>query len=265
MTGFWNLMRLQTALLLRRRLPRWIALAAIGSAVLVVLLASVENGQGHVALAAAAQLLASVLIGLSAVQGAVAVSGDASSGALRAVMVRPVGRPAVVLAHGTIQALFAAGTYIVGIGLALLAAKSLYGFGDAMHGEYVVLTREEIETFATRLLLLPLPALLVAPLIGLCVSVVTDDAATAVVLALALTVGPLLFGLVGGDVPPWVYTERAIKPLTVLEQIAEGVTLEADRVAASRYLGQSIWQPAVWVTVTLSVATLLFSRREIHA
>ena len=115
------------------------------------------------------------------------------------------------------------------------------------------------------LLLLALPSLLIPTLIALCVSVVTDDSATAVVLALVATLGPLLFGLVTGESPQWFFTERALAPLGALHQLARGIQLQQDVVASPEYLWDALWQPAAWTAACLTIAILAFRRREISA
>ncbi|MAG57219.1 MAG: hypothetical protein CMJ83_13075 [Planctomycetes bacterium] len=264
MSGFWSLLRLDLALLRRRRLPRWIAGGALGSVVLSIAFSSAGDGEGARLVASALRFLVAVIIGLTTVLGAVSISGDAASGALRGVMLRPVGRPAVVLAHATATSLFVMAIYVTGLIIALVAGSTLCGYGDVLYEEYVVIGADEMAGFMFRLVLLPLPALLIPPLLALCISTRMDDGATAVVLALVATVGPLLFGFVSGDVPEWVFTERAMHPATVLGKLAQGYQLDADRVDSVEYIAACVWQPALWLISFAGLGILLFHRREIH-
>ena len=67
MSGWRSLLRLNMTLLLRRRLPMWIAGTALLTAALSTATAGVEDGEGFRAVASAARLLAAALIGLTAV------------------------------------------------------------------------------------------------------------------------------------------------------------------------------------------------------
>ena len=46
------------------------------------------------------------LLALGAVMGAVCIAGETNTGGLRAILLRPVGRPAVVCAHAVVLTLF---------------------------------------------------------------------------------------------------------------------------------------------------------------
>lgn len=271
MRGWIALVRLDAALLMRRRLPRWIAGTTIFAAVFSTLFSGVDDGEGYRAVASSARLLASTLVGLTSVLGAVAISGDAASGALRAVMVRPVGRPAVVLAHAITTAAFAIALYLVCVSIAWLTARFAFGFEDVMYrsslGVFAIqgLDKESMNVLQLRLLLLSAPALAIPPLIALCISAVTDDAATAVVLALMVTLGPLLFGLITDESLEWLFTERALHPLNSLAELAEGVQLHQEVVSETAYLWQSFWQPGCWLVACLAISVGLFKRREVFA
>jgi hypothetical protein len=263
MEGFVSLLWLDLRLLWRRRLARYVLAAAVIGVVSSVLWSEAVTGEGFKVVGAAARFLAAVLIGLTTVQGAVSLSGDAGSGALRAVLMRPVGRPAVFLSRALVHGAYVVLVYACGVVLACVLAGATVGYGDVMRHEYVVMPRAEMQEFALLLLLLPLPALLVPPLLGLCLSVGTDDAATVIVLALLFTVGPMLFGLVGGSLAPWLFTERVLHPLIALSLLAEGVQLEADLVSSPSYGAAAIWQPAAWCAGLVALGVLRLSRREL--
>ncbi|MEE2711657.1 MAG: hypothetical protein VX913_02680 [Planctomycetota bacterium] len=271
MSGLFALIRLDAALLMRRRLPRWIAGTTVFAAVVATLFSGVGDGEGYQAVAAAARLIAATLVGLTSVLGAVAISGDAASGALRAVMVRPVGRPAVVLAHAITCAAFSVALYCVCVSIAWITARYAFGFSDVMYrsslGVFPIqgLEEEAMNTLQLRLLLLALPALAIPPLIALCISAVTDDAATAVVLALMVTLGPLLFGLITDETIAWLFTERALHPLNSLAELAKGVQLHQDVVSDAAYTWQSVWQPGCWILACVAVSCTLFRSREVLA
>lgn len=271
MSGWFALIRLDVALLIRRRLPRWIAGTTVFAAVLATLVSGVDDGEGYRAVAAAARLVAAILVGLTSVLGAVAISGDAASGALRAVMVRPVGRPAVVLAHAITTAAFSIALYLVCVSIAWVTARFAFGFDDVMYrsslGIFPIQGLEEgsMNVLQFRLLLLAAPALAVPPLLALCVSTVTDDAATAVVLAMMATLGPLLFGLLTDETLGWLFTERALHPLNTLAELSKGVQLHQEVVAETAYMWQSLWQPGCWILACLATSIALFQSREVQA
>ncbi len=271
MNGFLSLVRLYAALLRRRRLPRWVAAAALYSAFLSTLFAGVEDGQGYQAVASSTRLLVAMLVILCSVLGAVSISGDATSGALRAVMIRPVSRVAVVLAHGTTITAFTTILYLLCVSTSWLVALVAFGFDDVTYstnlGEFPIpsLDSGSMNLIQVRLLALALPALVVPPLLALCVSTRTDDPATSVVLSLIVSVGPLIFGLITDARAEWLFTDQVLHPINTLADLSRGIQVDQDLVLDSAYTLRATTQPACWIVLCLLCGSILFRRREIHA
>jgi len=191
------------------------------------------------------------LLILSAVMGAISFSGDSSSGALRAVMMRPLSRPGLVLGRALALLLLTLALYALGILLAWWLAGSQLGFQDVRLEGYTIIARPRLLHEARWLLLLPLPAILTAPLVALFVSTVLDDVALSVVVALALVLGPALYNVLMERLPAWVFTEQALRPLDVLQQLARGIETEV-----GSFHGQGAWASLLWPLLTSGLALL---------
>jgi ABC-2 type transport system permease protein len=269
MSGYFSLVRLDAALLSRRRLPRWVAGAALYAVFLSTLFADVDDGEGYRAVAGSARLLAAMLVIFCSVLGAVSISGDAATGSLRAVMIRPVGRSAVVLAHATTTAAFTALLYMMCIATAWVVARFAFGFDDVTYstslGEFPIasLDSDSMDSLQLRMLALALPALIVPPLLALCVSTTTDDPATGVVLALVITAGPLIFGLITDARLEWLFTDQALHPINTLADLSRGIQVDQDLVLDSAYTVRATVQPLCWIVLCLLAGMALFRRREI--
>ena len=258
-------LRLQLSLANARALPRLIAALVLCCGLASVVFSQVKVGQAHRALAESASLVIALMMTLTTIMGAVAVSADRSSGALRALLLRPVPRSSIIAAHAilllTLTAIIHLGT------LSAMAALShrLHGFGPVLYRDIEIVSSAEMGSFSLRLLGATLPAVLCAPLLGLAVSVLVDGVVPAVVLALALVLGPLLFGRLASELPTWVFTQRAMGPLQVLEDLSRGITLEAARVESPRYLFDSTLPCALWGIAFLAVAGIAMRKREFRS
>lgn len=254
---------LQLALLRVRWMPRLILIAAPLAAGTAVLLSASREGEGYQVLAESLSAVTVVLLVLGALQGALAMTADASDGALRGVLLRPISRSAVVVGHALIGSALMVSGYLLGLIAAWILASTVVGLGPAVHHSYVILDKEVLLGYAGRLMLLPLPGLLAGVLVGLTVSALLTDVAASVVLALALVPGPVLLAQVAPDMPAWLFTERALHPLRVLGELAAGEELQRALVDRGSYIALEILQPLAACLLALAVGLFGFNRREI--
>lgn len=264
MSGFGSAVRLFTALLRARLLPRFVVAATLGTALLASFASSAKPGDGFAALAAVADLVVILVLTFGAVLGAVTIAQDATSTALRAILIRPVGRTTILLAHAVVLSAFLLALYVLSVGLAAPIIGAHVGFGDVRLEEFVITPKAAMSSLALRLLLLPIPGLLVAPLLGLAVSVLVDDVAAAVVAALGLTTGPVVYGRLIGDLPAGTWLYRALHPLEILAALATGDTTRETLVASTAYAVEATLIPFAWGAGLLALALAIFSRREIR-
>ena len=267
MNGFLALLRLETRLLFVRGLPRILFIAVVAIALLHGLTGTDQEGQGWQRIASGVRTCSAVLIAMLAVLGGLSIAGDAQEGALRAVLMRPVGRARVLASRGVVLVVFGILLYGLGVGILVLCARLGPGLGDVRLPDYPLplLPEADIAAHTWRLGLACLPAILAAPLLGLCASVLLDDASSTVVLALLATLGPLLFGTLAGELPDWVFIEGVRMPAALLVNLAEGITTEEGAAQGPALWTTSAWWPFVWAAGSLLLATIVFKVREIRA
>lgn len=263
MRPYRRALMLQLDLLRTRLLPRVSLIVVLIVAAASVALAPEGERPGFRHLARTASLLLPVVAALGALQGAVSLAGDVSSGALRCVLLHPLPRSRWVFAIASTLVAFTTLLYLSGLLVAAIGCGVVSGFGDVVFEGFVVLSEAEMVAYARRLLLLPLLPLMAAPLAGVLVSTLIEDVATAVMLALLVVLGPLLGRALLGAWPAWLFTEAVARPVDALGELAEGVTLQADAVERGSYLIAILGPGLAWCAALLIVSLVLWNRREV--
>jgi hypothetical protein len=261
MRAFGAALRLVLTLWRRRLLPRWVLAVALVAALAPACTAP-GGAAGYALLGRSSELLAGLLAVLGAMLGAVAVSQDAQSGALRAVLLRPIRRSTYVGAHACVLALAVLLLYGLGILLAASAIGLRHGYGEARLGELVLVTGDELAQHARRLVAWPALALVAASAIGLLASVVVDDVAVALALALVAGAGPVLYQLAMGDLPRGVFAEAPLLGPPLLRELANGDTHREGLLRSGSVALRILLAPLLTTLGAVAVAALVAEARE---
>lgn len=262
MRGFLAYLELQARLLRARLLPRFMLLGVLAAAALPVLVADAAPERGFAVLADAVGLVVSTVVILSVVLAAVSFSGDSSSGALRTLLVRPIPRSTLICGQALMLGITSGLLYIIGVLVAWFLTARLVGFAHISHEGYEILSLEVMESYARRLVFLPLPALLCAPLVALAVSSIVDDVALSVVVSLALVMGPFFFSSISDALPRWFFTEQAHLPVEILRDLARGIETHAAEVDAGVLAREATLYPLGFGAGVLALALLFFNLRD---
>ncbi len=259
-----SLLALDARLLAGRPLFR----AALGlAAVLGAAFAATADGTAYVRFARGLAVLLPLTAAFGALLGAASLPGDLQSGALRAVLLRPLPRVAIALSRA-FWLVLAQGAIVLAGGLAAyLAAKHSASFGAVMHGEGIeaveLISAAEIADLASRAVRLALPGLLAAPLIGFAVGAFLDDPAAAALTALALVLGPVLAGAVTDATFAFAPSAAGAEALSILSELAEGVQTRQERLLLPEFAAQAIRTPILYAVFATGLASLRLSRRDV--
>lgn len=208
------------------------------------------------------------------IMGCLAVNEELSSGAMRAVLVRPVGRTELLLAKMTGLVTFA----LLGVGVTYATAwiwvSSHGGFG-AVIGDFEVFTKEifsaeEIARHGRDMSLAAIPGVLCAPIFGIIISLLVEAAGAAVALGVFLffcmttiTAQKNAQGLLLG-LREWVFTTFVDRPFALLGDLGEGIEEELSRVEEMGVLSSDMLVPTAMLLVMSVVAVLIFRWKEIR-
>lgn len=259
----WRCFRLLLALANAGMLLRVVALLILGCGLCSIALSPAKVGQGFRALAASSSLTIALIMSMMTILGSVAISSDRASGALRAVLLRPVPRSALLAAHALFLMALALLLHCGTLGAMAALAHRLHGFGAVTYRGDTILSALEMSEYAWKLIAATLPATLCSALLGLCISTLIEGVVLSVVLGLVLVLGPLLFERLASPLPSWVFTHAAVNPPQVLEQLSRGITLEAKRVDSVHYLLDATTPSLIWSVALLGIALIAMTRREL--
>jgi hypothetical protein len=266
---FGALLGLDAKLLLKRALFRTVAGASVLAAVTAVAASGGTAGGGWWRLAQGVRVIVPLLLAFGAILGAVSLAGDAAAGSLRAVLMRPVSRTAVVVSRAVVLSLGMTAVYLVSVLSALLLSLALDRFGSITYGTGELapdlISREELLRSAVRLIAIALPALVCATLIGLMVSSWWNDPSSSTICALLLVLSPYVVETVFGATVPWAFTHGATFGAAVLSELAEGVTTRLGVVTDLRSLVRPIWMPLGVGLVAVAGACAAFTVRDFRA
>ncbi len=269
MIGVTRLLRLDFRLLVSRPLYRTVIAAGIGAAALIAISAEHEGSGAWWKLAQSVRLLVPLELAFGAVIGAVSLAGDAASGALRGIMMRPVSRTAIVVSRATTLVSGMALAYAVAIITATVCAAIADDFGAITYGEgeatAELVGAAELRRDVPRLILLSFPAILCAPLIGLALSAIFEDAATAAVLGLVAALSPFLADAFAGAAQGWLFTHAAVESIATVSQLSEGILTGVEGTRGGGFLLHSVAIPFACGTLAVVVAGIVFRRRDFQS
>jgi hypothetical protein len=267
---FGALLALDARLLFKRTLFRTVTIASVLAATVAALATGARDGDVHsgawLRLSQAVSVVVPLLLSFGAVLGAVSLAGDAASGSLRGVLVRPVSRTGVVLSRAFVLAAGLTAVYAVSILVSLLASAAVDRF-DAVTlgtGELAseLIPREDLVRVVPRLIAMALPALICSTLVGLMVSACWSDPSSSAISALLLVLSPYLVEALAVESSPWMFTHGAAFGSSVLSELAGGV---ARRLAIASNWGD-LWIPFLTPLLTGAAAVaagcVVFSVRD---
>jgi hypothetical protein len=263
---FGPLLALDARLLLKRPLFRTVAIASLLASVVAVLLSGGQAGGGWWRLAQAVRVIVPLLLSFGAILGAVSLAGDAASGSLRAVMMQPVSRSAIVASRAAVLSIGVVLVYAASVLAALLLCLLLDRFSSITYGTDELapdlISREELLRASVRLLLIALPALLCSALVGLMVSSWWNDPSSSTICALLLVLSPYVVETVFGATTPWAFTHGATLGATVFSELAEGVTTKLGLVSNAQVILPALWVPLGAGLLAVALGCVVFSRRD---
>jgi hypothetical protein len=269
MNRFGALLRLDARLLLKRALFRTVAIASILAAVIAVVVSSGQPGGGWWRLAQAVRVIVPLLLSFGGILGAVSLAGDAASGSLRGVLMRPVSRSAVVISRAVVLGLGVAAVYAVSVLVALALSAVLDRFGSITYGTGDLATdlisREEILRASVWLVATALPALVCATLIGLMVSAWWNDPSSSTICALLLVLSPYVVETVFGASTPWAFTHGATFGAGVFSDLAEGVTTRLGIASDPAALLRPLWSPVAFGAAAVAGGCAVFAARDFRS
>jgi ABC-type transport system involved in multi-copper enzyme maturation permease subunit len=266
MTQFLSLLRLFGRLFLRRRLPRYGAVLCLLPAFYLASRTVTGDGQasGFAPLSEALLAFVYTLIPFGALLGAVAISDDYQRGSLRSIWTRPVRGGQVFLAQAAVLTLWTLALTAVGlIGCTLIASRA--GFGSVMVEGLEVLTKAEIMTVFEQLRMLPLLPILAAPIVGLCISSIQRDSSSAVALSLIVVLGPTILSMFLSTMPVFGLLGLAAKPIMILKQFSEGITLDGGLVDSGSLQNRILLIGGMWFVVPFLLGATALDARELRA
>lgn len=239
LAGFVRCLRFEFAKLPGRRLPLIALLIGALAALLSGYTADPVEGDfsGWIAYARAAGRGLPATAFFLAILGAVSVNEELQSGALRATLLRPVGRGDLLAAKALVLVVLA---LVSGLLTCLAAALPVWtgsGFGDVLidaglDEPYLQFEAAVAKDYAFTLIGVSLLALPAAALSGLLVSTLVRGEGTAV--ATTATITGLLHAIGSGvdGAETWSFVAVPAWALNRLEEVGKGVTSELDRIEA---------------------------------
>ncbi len=271
MNDLLRCLRFESRKLLRRNLF-WMSLAAVPLTVVLsgwaatTLTEPVESYALFAEVASWGILLAAFFL---LVLGCSSVNEEATSGALRAVLCRPVS-PAIYLLAKSL--LLAAATLVLAA-LALLAAYLWTLKAGGFHGVFIVIPGLEdtevysasaMRHYATGLAFASVAPLFFSSGLGLLVSVAVDSSGLAVVLGLLISAGLGGLGSVQTELGPFCPPALLTQPMELLGELARANEAVQPRVEGWTLSSSSVWGPPLATLVITLVAMVTFSKRPVR-
>jgi ABC-2 type transport system permease protein len=196
---------------------------------------------------------------------ATSVSGEATAGTLKLVLVRPVGRVRFLLAKAVFLVALAFVLALIVSIAAWILGHELGGYGDIMEeglGDALIprLEAARIGTKPYVALALGLLPLLAYGALGLLISSLTTNSATAVTSAILVCL-PLLYVLPVSlpSSEPYLFTQYATRYIDVTAEFAKGFDERWD----FELLKPGLIVPPVYVLVLLGTALTIFRRKDV--
>mgnify|MGYP001358354733 CR=1 FL=1 len=258
-----SLARLFARVFLRRRLPR---IGAVLCLLVPLLLASRQvsgDGQamGTLPMAEALLTMSVLLTGFGALLGSVAIAEDYQRGSLRSLITRPVRGSQIFLAYALVLTTFVLVLASLGTWLCSLVAGA-GGFGPVSVDGYEVLSAAELSKVAQSVRFLPMMAIAASPVLGLAISALTRDSASAVALSMLILAAPSVMAIAGeatGIADP-LAVARA--PAELLLQYAKGVTIDGAKLESGAFRNWTLQAGALWLAGSAIIGSLLLEYRE---
>ncbi len=203
------------------------------------------------------------------VLGCSSVNEEGISGALRAVLCRPISPAVYLLAKSLVLAV----ATVLLAALALLAAYLWTERAGGFHGVSIVIPGlEDTEVYsaaAMKHFTVGLTIASVAPLffsfgLGLLVSVAIDSSGLAVVLGLLISAGLGGLGSVQPNLGPLCPPALLTQPMELLGELARANEAVQPRVEAWTLMSSSVWGPILATLVTTLIAMFVFSKRPVR-
>ncbi len=209
-------------------------------------------------------LLAFILLML----GTLSINDEAASGALRSIVMRPIGRTEIILSKALVLAIFGLIATVVQCLVAYWWVQShapLTHVAIAIEGfePDLKFTKTEMMVFTVKLLAMTLPAILMAPILGILLSLLVEAPGTSVAVSVFLFGG---MGILGAALPS---TRCLFFPATIdhlmalLAELSEGVETNVDVANELGIWSDIFWIPSAILATILSATVALFNLREI--
>ena len=264
-------LRFETEKLLSRRLT-WIVLLATAAS---TIFAGITAGSGaepkasFVLFAAMLETGFFVATFFLVIMGAVSVNEEESSGALRAVMLRPIGRVEFVVAKALTLALFVGIVLLVNVLVAWLWVVTHGGFGPAtidFEGldAVSVFDAATLRGFTMKLCLAAVPGAVAATWFGVVVSVVVEGSGAAVAIGVFCLGALKTLREVNEEIGAWFFTHHVARPIELLGELGRAIEENANVVRDLGPFSEEVVVPSLWAAGFGLLAVVLFARKEIR-
>ena len=200
--------------------------------------------------------------------GTLSVNDEAASGALRSIAMSAVGRTEIILAKALVLATFGLLAMVIQILIAYAWVQAHAPLADVSiliegFDPDLKFTRAEMMDHTTTLVVLMIPAILSAPILGLLLSLLVAAPGTSVAVSVFVFGGMQLIGTAFDATHCVLFPATIDHLLNLLGELAEGIETNVDVVTQLNSFSDIFWIPAV-ILITLFVASLaLFNVREI--
>ena len=220
--------------LMGRRLP-WITLIAVALTIWLARWAELEGDPdlpGFTLLARCLERGSLVAALFLIIMGSLAVNEEVASGALRAVLLRPIGRGRLIAAKLMALAGFAALLQISSIALAWWLCAERFGPAmiefDGFLEPVVTRSESELSDIARTLCVATLLPVIAFPVIGALISVLLDSAGGAVACAALLFLAEEALAGTFEEQADWFLPTYFERPLGLLAELGRGIDSRAD-------------------------------------
>jgi hypothetical protein len=120
-------------------------------------------------------------------------------------------------------------------------------------------------TVFEQLRMLPLLPILAAPIVGLCISSIQRDSSSAVALSLIVVLGPTILSMFLSTMPVFGLLGLAAKPIMILKQFSEGITLDGGLVDSGSLQNRILLIGGMWFVVPFLLGATALDARELRA